>query len=324
MTSVAEVVISAKPQGVDDVESGLQRVENQTEDTKQELEDTSEQFGGLEQRFRGGMAAIVGGLAIAATGLLSQIPVIQESADGIGAIIDSVALKLDSTLRPALNGANNELFDTADAVSQAEGPLDAIKTALFGIGDAAQIAAVEGLKGAIKDIFGIKVPDGFLELPLNVLQLDAQGVKNNIEELFDVDLGENIVQNIITGIQNKAGSLKTKAQNVAGDAADKFNNLVNSAKQWGKDIINDIVSGIEEKAGNLKSSVGSIKVAGDITVNDIADETFSSGGGGGGGDNSGNDFIGAVSNSAPKIFLDGTKLNDQVGFYRKDALNRRG
>lgn len=326
MASVAEVVVSAKPQGVNEVESGMQRVEEQTNDTKDELEDTSEQFGSLSEKFRGGMAAIVGGLAIAATGLLSQIPVIQESADGLGAIMDSIALKLDSSLRPAVNGANNELFNTADAVSQAEGPLDAFGTALMGIGDAAQITAVEALRGAIKDIFGIKVPKGFLELPLNVLQLDAKGVKNNIEEIFNVELGENIIGNIITGIQNKAKSLKTKAKNVAGEVGDKFDNLVDGAKQWGKDIISNIVSGVEEKASNLKSAVGSIKVAGDITINDIANETLDGGGGGGSGASGegGNDFIGSVADAAPKIFLDGTKLNDQVGSYRKDALNRRG
>jgi len=326
MTSVAEVVVSAKPQGVGEVESSMQRVEEQTNDTKDELEDTSEQFGSLSEKFRGGMAAIVGGLAVAATGLLSQIPVIQESADGIGAIIDSVALKLDSSLRPALNGANNELFNTADAVSEAEGPLDALGAALTGIGDAAQIAAVEALRGAIKDIFGIKVPKGFLELPLNVLQLDAKGAKNNIEEIFNVELGENIIGNIITGIQNKAKSLKTKAKNVASEVGEKFDNLVDSAKQWGKDIINDIVSGIEEKSSNLKSAVGSIKVAGDITVNDIANETIGGGEGGGasGGSGGGGDFIGSVADNVPKIFLDGAKVNDQIGFRRKDALNRRG
>jgi len=57
---------------------------------------------------------------LAATSLLAKTPIIGELFEGLGSVIDAVALTLDSVLRPALAPVGDALFDLSDAILTAD------------------------------------------------------------------------------------------------------------------------------------------------------------------------------------------------------------
>jgi phage-related protein len=91
------------------------------EETAESAGDSAEELEGFSQRFKGAMTAAVAALAIGAAGLLSQVPVLGEAFAGLGAVVDAVALKMDSVLRPAVSDITDTLFEVANSINESEG-----------------------------------------------------------------------------------------------------------------------------------------------------------------------------------------------------------
>lgn len=135
--TINDLLVRITPEGIDETADDLDQARDSFEETADTASESAGQLGEFADRWQGAMAAITAGLIAGAAVLLSRVPVLGESMAGLNAIIDAFALRLDSVLRPALDGANSSLFDFANAVATANGPLglvfDSI-AALIGIG----------------------------------------------------------------------------------------------------------------------------------------------------------------------------------------------
>lgn len=121
MATAEELLVAIRSEGADDTVEDLDNVEEGVEETSQALEKQSEEMQGFATKFKGALTAAVAALALGAAGLLSKVPVIGEALGGLGAIIDSVGLQIDSEIRPALQSLTSAFFDIAQGISEADG-----------------------------------------------------------------------------------------------------------------------------------------------------------------------------------------------------------
>jgi len=364
MPSIAELVVSAKPDGVSEVESEMDSLEKSTEETTENLDQSAGKLGGLAQAFKGGMMAIVGGLAIAVGGVLTQVPVLGEALDGLKAIFTSLGLQLDQKLRPFMSDLTQELFDLSDAIAQGD-----YKKAKKELGDIVSVfkgvdvggiidSLVSGLRSLAGDVNFEELAKRFIDFRDNVLNnvidaianfaknLKVEDVKSAVSTYIRIlkDSFSSLIGNVdwlqllisIATLMGKIGEGVGKAikneivDPLISKIGEKFGDAVSAAKQWGKDIIDEIIKGIEAKASELKSAVGGITIAGDLTVADIAEGDFDIGGNSEDNESgttnpyANGGFIGSRGNNSGDVYLDGRRVNYNQGRYRKDALNRRG
>jgi len=79
--------------------------------------------------------------------------------------------------------------------------------------------------------------------------------------------------------------------------------------------------GIKSAAGAVQDIVEGINLTAGVTIGDVAG---TAGEIAGAASDAGSDFIGSVGSEATSVFLDGSKVDNNQGRYRKDALARRG
>jgi len=236
------------------------------------------------------------------------------------------------------------------------GAIEAGKNVIGAIGD--------GLSGVLnttlawgEDIVS-NIADGVMSEINSVVEAAgsiAEWVEIKIGGVVDdaIEWGKSIPSDIATGIQNAIESVQTWAGNVADGIAEHIPSL-SDAKEWGKDLIDGIIQGLQEKSTELGAAVEqhisqvirdrlpgsdaetgplsdlsetgpalvdtvsqgmerSTSRAGDAasTVADAADPRA------GGG-------FAARRRTRPTIVMDGRKLTEQDGRYRRDQTARRG
>jgi len=239
------------------------------------------------ESFQGSMGAILAGLSIAAGGLLSQVPVIGEAFAGLRAIVDAVALRLDSVLRPVFGPITDKLFQLANAIIQADGKMglfvDTILVIITALGTIAGIiatvsavatvlagtfATIVSVGGTIVTILG-SVGAAILSLPVVLAAAIAalagfvlayitnwKGTRDKTNEIINRII--YLVRNGFRVMLGKARKLlkkfvkkaKKKFNKVKTNTVNTFNDLIDSALQFGKDLVSEFADGIRDKIGD--------------------------------------------------------------------------
>lgn len=179
------LLVKISPEGADETNRELREVSETFEETADSAQEDADRLEGFARQWRGAMAVIVAGLGVASAGLLSKVPVIQDSLLGLSAVMESVGLSIDEVLRPGLSDFNDALFDLAIAIDEADSstrafvgilgtliavvpplagaiaylvsPLAGLATAAFAVGTAAAVVTAE-LSG-LTDMTGIVEAD---------------------------------------------------------------------------------------------------------------------------------------------------------------------
>ena len=127
---------------------------------------------------------------------------------------------------------------------------------------------------------------------------------------------------------------------LGGGLSDWADNIASDAVGWGKGIINGLISGMKSLLTEGGGKIAEMLGLDDISTDDITSEFDFEGidtssfddlssdldidkGEFDSGVSESDDFIGSVGSSESKIFLDGSRVDDNQGRFRKDALNRR-
>jgi len=336
MTTIQEIVVKATPDGMDDVVSQTNEMESAVKDSTEEMNDQAEAMSDLSEKFQGAMGAIVTGLAVAAAGLLAQIPILGELFGALGAVLDAVAFQLDRVFRPVLAPVTDLILDLADAIFEAEGPLATLAATVTGLAVAftaivgpilvvaAKVFSAAKVMGALAAAG--KVVIGVLTAIASAISLPAVAVAALIAGLallayhFREEIA-NAIGTAVAFLKDFATRAKQAANDVVKRVTEAFTSLVDKAKDWGKSLIEKLVKGIKSAAGAVQDIVEGINLTAGVTIGDVAGTV---GEVGGAAADAGSNFIGSVGQSASDIFLDGDKLNDNMGRRRKNALARRG
>jgi len=163
MPTIEELVVKAKPEGIDDTSRKFEGMQQDLEDSKDEMEETTGSLQDMATSWKGAMGAIVAGLAVGTAGLLAKVPVLGEAMSGLNMIISALGFQLDQTLRPVLQPLTDEFNDLANEIYKEEGVLnglDAVVTKIGELGGEAIEFSLEGdkLKGATDDIIEFVFP----------------------------------------------------------------------------------------------------------------------------------------------------------------------
>jgi len=109
MPTVEELVVSAKPEGINETTQDIDKMEQELDESAEQMGDTGSEFSAMGKKWKGAMGAIVAGLGVAVGGVLAQVPVIGEKMAQLGGIIDAVVFKIDQDLRPSMTGFGKDL-----------------------------------------------------------------------------------------------------------------------------------------------------------------------------------------------------------------------
>ena len=392
MVTVSEVVVRAVPEGISETTDGLEEVESATKETTDQMSEQSEEMSSFAQSFQGSMSAILAGLGVATAGLLSQVPVIGEAFSGLTAVVDAVALRLDSVLRPVFSPITNGLMRLADIVATADGAFGLFLDSIIVIGTtlgtiAGIIATVSTLASAFAGTFSTLATVGSVVVGvlttivsiIGIVPLVIAAVVVGVALLIEHFIGfRNIWNGLVDRIQAGIGILRTLVDifttvapavldkmaagikegisNAIGaivdfvsDVADKFDGLVSDAKEWGSDLLEGFIAGIGNKIEDVKEKVNEFADAvrdrmpsSNAETGPLSDlkesgqalpQTFAEGISANSGVslgatedalNGADDFIGSVGGGASKVYLDGQRVDNNQGRFRKDSLTRRG
>lgn len=134
---IEELLVKIRPDGVDETASGLENVQSQFSRTTETVEESTGVLEQFSQRWRGAVGVIVGALLTATAGLLSKVPVVNELMGGLMAVVDALAYRLSSFLRPTLGPINRALYRLAPTIYTVEGAigklLDTVMASFLGI-----------------------------------------------------------------------------------------------------------------------------------------------------------------------------------------------
>jgi len=115
-----ELSVALSTENADQVQDDLEATEEQFDNTASSLDDSAQEFQGFSQYWQGAASAIVGALAVMSAGVLARVPVIEEAAAGLSAVVDALALKVDEVFRPAIGKLNEALFSTSRAITETD------------------------------------------------------------------------------------------------------------------------------------------------------------------------------------------------------------
>ena len=360
MTTVQEVVVKAVPDGIDETTSQMDELEESVSGVGDALKKQASGMSGVAKAFKGAMGAVVAGLAVSTGFLLSRVPVLGEMMDGLVAVFDAMVFQLDQKLRPAIAPVVDGLFDLSDAIfagdwDKARDIIGSFVTGVKNLDWAAIFATVKGVFNRIRTAIGnLNLISRFkstirsmlnLEQDQGILSTAATKIKNFlvsvIKKLPGGELAVEAGSLFITALDKLtdfAQQATTKIQNffdeltwlaIVGTIVQKLREQSKVLTDGIVDLVRDVswtrVGG--ELGSQFRDALGDaiqgriesgVEIPGPTEESiSIAEESSSS-------SNSGDGFIGSVTDRATNIFLDGDKLNDNMGRRRKDALSRRG
>lgn len=266
---IEELVVSMKPSGIDETTESLAEVEGFTEETTENLREQSEQADTFADKFQGSLNVATSALAIAAGGLLSQVPVLGEAMSGLFALVDSIAFKMDSVLRPVISPITNLLFDLANAVGDMDGAFGKL------IGIVATVAAI--FAGTLFAPISL-VTGALIAAAAGVtLLLSEFGL---IEPIIDTIIGAfNLLKNLLTGdfesawnqIENAVDTAMGAIEDAVDNAIDSISNTIQDTNfvDLGTDILSGIADGLLKTGEFLVSGAAGIGSAIVDTITDV-------------------------------------------------------
>jgi len=245
----------------------LQGVSDQTEETTQQLDAQSEQMTELAQSFSGALQAATVGLAAASAGLLSQVPVLGQVFDGLFAIVQALALTMDSVLRPVLGPVSRAMFGIAQSISKLSGPAKTIVGVLVTIASviAGVVAAAFTLGSGfatLSSIWSALVAAG--SFVVGILGTIAGAISLPAVAVAALALA---IGAFIAGMITNFGGFRDKVLSILSTLASKFVSGFKSFLQDPIGFISDFISAVVDLLFNtdwlgLGGKVGSAIVSG--------------------------------------------------------------
>jgi phage-related protein len=349
--TVEELIVRAKPEGIDGVNRKFGQMKTNLNEAKGEMQDTAGSFSDLAGKFKGVLGAITAGLAVGVGGVLTQVPVLKQAMGGLKTVFQALGFQIDKALRPFISDLSKEFFDLSGAI--ADGDYEQVRKELQDIGNVlGQIdvgAAVDEISQALgklteginfeqvaKDITDFRndllndIIDAISNFADNLTADDVEGASDSIITVLkdslstlitEVDwfqLLKSIIQLMGKITEGVAKSIKNEIVDpLLNKIEEKFNEAIGDAKQIGKDLIAKIIEGLKDKIPDLESEIsdlpgGNVLLEGADVLADGADAA----------QEQTTNFVRGQTGS-PTISLDGRRLDERTGRYSFDRAARR-
>lgn len=290
--TIHELVTKIRPEGVSETQNALDDTTEKFSETTDEVKDQTSLLSDFSSRWQGAAQVLVAGVGVLAAGLLSKLPILQSVASGLNAILTSVALKMDETLRPALQPISDLLFKIANSITEINGPMGKLIGIAATVGTvlavvAGVIAAIgvsigpimAGL-GALSTVFTvlagvvttvISVIVGVLSLPIIIIGLLVAAIvgaylawKNNLFGIRDkTKAAVDKIVKFFTDLKSKTLEELTvlwiKGKALFEKLTTSVKSILSTGFQKAKNavfgILNDLAAGVEEKVNQAISAL---------------------------------------------------------------------
>ena len=341
MVTVSEVVVGLRAEGAEDTKDDLEGVSDKTEETTQQLDEQSESLTELAQSFSGALQAATVGLAAASAGLLSQIPVLGQVFDSLFAVVQALALSMDSVLRPVLGPVSRGFFAIAQGINKLSGPANAIlgilttlsaiiigvqAAALQFTGSLISLSAVWGaLTTAGSAVVGIlSAIAGAISLPavavaalvaaigaaIAVILTDFRGWRTQGIKIIK-DLWRRLKQIVLAGV-NRIKEFGSNMFQAGIGLIDRLVAGIISAKNKVINAVQDIIASTPLPNLGVGANVGTAGVSGSL------------GSGSTSGTSSSSRTLPGSQTTTTQVFLDGRQIGQGTSGERFDESARRG
>mgnify|MGYP006280577305 CR=1 FL=1 len=215
---IYELVVAIETEGAQDVQEDLEATEQAFDETADTAEEEATVLERFSRKWQGAMQIITGALTLATGALLSQVPVVQDLMDGLGAVVESTALRLDE-FRGPIDNIVNDLFNLAQAIGEDdnEGILLSLLNLIDHIG-----AASDEFNRAINPIFRFQAA---------IRDAISAGLG------FAIDFVSDHASDFIDGIRRWTGRSLDRFVEWSG-------NVIDTISEWADDVIDFTLSGL--------------------------------------------------------------------------------
>lgn len=267
MATIEELVVKARPEGLSETADGFEEMEEGLAETEGQMEDTTSGLEDLQNRWTGLMGALVAGLAVATGGILSQVPVIGEAASGLGAILETLALKIDQDLRPQVSNLTDDFFDLSEDIAEADSSAEALGETLGGlatiisenVSTATDDLSIEQTIDFVIEVGQVAIDTSGLEERLKTRLRDTltpEGLADVIKSVFpQVSVAQFLIETGTDWASDLASSFvsgaETKLDNATDTVTSKIESVVDTGIGIGEDFVSNLATGITNKASNL-------------------------------------------------------------------------
>lgn len=208
-SEVHDLIVRTRPEGIQETTNQLRQQDEVFEGTAESMDDTATGMTDVANRLKGVAGVVTAGLGIAAVGLLSQVNVVGEAASGLGAILDTLLLKIDEDVRPGVNNLTDDFFDLAEEIGDADSAAEAIGLTLGGLAEILVdniLQETEGLTVVQTVDFVIEVGDVAVDRSglIDAIREDPGGVALAISNLLRTPQG------LVADVGLRLGSLFAK------------------------------------------------------------------------------------------------------------------
>lgn len=248
---ISELVVKVSPSGMDETNQELDQTRENFQDTADDVGESTGMLSDFASKFKGAGLIFAGAFGTMVAAIASKMPILRETASGMDAVLTALGLKMDKFTRDRLSVFNRELFRTADAINEAEGPLDTF------------LALVQGLDRAFTKLaFGEELGEWVFQSRLT--QQVISELSTVVSDTFSRIAGdfEHFVNTKIpalkagfSGIVDFLKGLKTKVKNAL------INNVFNPAIE----IINRLINKINQLPGVNIGTLGTLETVDEPT-----------------------------------------------------------
>jgi ABC-type transporter Mla subunit MlaD len=282
MTTVEELVVKATPKGMGEVNDQLEGMEQKTQEATEEVEETGRSLGDMSAKFKGAMGAIIGGLSVAAGGILSRVPSIQAAVQQLGTTLDLLGQSIEQEFSDSLGTLNEDLAETNRKVDEADGPVDALTTAIDGVGQSIQNAAVGAFQRKIQDLTGVKIPKNWLDFGWDVITMDFNNAVNNLESIIldfiHLDFPEGtFMDKLVDETEGMRRQIKRIFRETSNSIINRWTRFTNNLQQELNEFTDNFVEEIKLLWPRTKEKFNSLQTKVSQVFSDIASDAKQSG-----------------------------------------------
>lgn len=195
---VQELVVRVRPDGVDETAEQMDDMSQSFRESAGSVQESTGILESFSKRFKGAAGVIIAGLGTLAAGLLTQVPVIGDAVQGVLAIVDALALKIDQVLRPILGPLTQDMFRLADAIARLNGPAAEL------VGIFSTLAIIGGVVLGILAAIGVTITGPLIAAVLGIIGTIIVLAKAWQENWFNI---RSIVMTAVAVVQRLLGTL---------------------------------------------------------------------------------------------------------------------
>lgn len=229
---IHELVVSIRPDGMDDVNDKLDDTRESFSETADDVGESTELLSDFSNKFTGAGLVFAGAFGTLVAAVATKLPILREVGAGVNSILTSLALAVDEDVRPALGELTKDFFDLSEEIANAEGSAEGFGLLLGGVASLISQRLTQFDPEIAADVtvdFAVEV---------GAVAVDRAGLKTKIAEAMDDPVP--LLKDVLKLLQFPTTFAFNLGISIGEEIADGITNIVEDAFQDARERLENL------------------------------------------------------------------------------------